>query len=76
MTIDLETLIEAYSVLKEYVPSKDRQGAADTFMSVMIDLLSDEDAKELAGVDAYLKRSYAEYSTEDEELEDDLDYDE
>jgi cytochrome c553 len=72
MTIDIDTLIEAYTVLKEYIPSKERQGAADTLMSVMVDMLSDPDIKELASVDNYLKRSYEEY---DQEPDDDYDED-
>jgi len=72
MTIDIDTLIEAYTVLKEYIPSKERQGAADTLMSVMVDMLSDPDIKELASVDSYLKRSYEEY---DQDIDEDYDED-
>lgn len=75
MNLEMDYLIEAYSVLKEYVPVKERQGAADALMSVMVDMLPDEALKELAGVDSYLKRSYAEYHEEDPEEEID-DYDE
>ena len=35
-------------------------------MSIMVDLLSDPDLKELAGVDSYLKRSYEEYHQVDD----------
>lgn len=75
MSIEIDTLIETYTVLKEYVPVKERQGAADTLMSVLVDLLADSDLKELSGVDSYLKRSYEEYSQDDDESEDDSDYD-
>lgn len=67
MSIEIDVLIETYTVLKEYVPSKERQGAADTLMSVLVDILSDQDLKELAGVDSYLKRSYEEYQQSDED---------
>lgn len=70
MTIDIDALIEAYTVLKEYVPTKERQGAADTLMSVMVDILSDQDLKELATVDGYLKRSYEEYDQGNDDLDD------
>lgn len=72
MTIELDTLIEAYTVLKEYIPAKERQGAADTLMSVMVDVLSDPDLKEFASVDSYLKRSYEEYN---QDLDEDYDED-
>ena len=75
MSIEIDTLVETYTVLKEYVPVKECQGAADTLMSVLVDLLSDSDLKELSGVDGYLKRSYEEYTQDDEDSEDDCDYD-
>lgn len=65
MTIEIDALIETYSVMKEYIPSKERQGAADTLMSVMIDILSDQDIEQLAAADSYLKRSYQEYVNDD-----------
>ena len=74
MSLEIDTVIECYTILKEYVPTKERQGAADTLMSVMVDILSDLDLKQLAGVDSYLKRSYEEYS-EDSEEDEDADYD-
>lgn len=75
MSLEIDALIETYTVLKEYVPAKERQGAADTLMSVLVDVLSDEDLKELASVDSYLKRSFEEYQTDDEEDDND-EYDE
>ena len=74
MSVEIDTLVEVYTILKEYVPVKERQGAADTLMSVMVDVLSDLDIKELAGVDAYLKRSYEEYSSDSDDDEADYDY--
>lgn len=69
MSIEIDTLVETYTVLKEYIVPKERQGAADALMSVMVDMLSDQDVKELAGVDSYLKRSYEEYSQDGEDEE-------
>lgn len=69
MSLEIDTLIETYTVLKEYVPSKERQAAADALMSVMIDMLSDNDVKELSGVDSYLKRSFEEYSNDGDDDE-------
>lgn len=65
--MDIEVLTEAYSILKQYIPAKDRQEAADNLMSAMSDLLSDQDLKELSGVDAPLGRAFKEYVSIDEE---------
>lgn len=69
--MNIEILTEAYSILKQYIPVKDRQEAADNLISSMGDLLSDQDLKELSGVDAALGRAFKEYGLLDEE---DLDY--
>jgi len=70
MTIEVDTLIETYMTLKEYIPVKERQGAADTLMSFLVDVLSDLDIKEFAAVDSYLRRSYEEYNTDADEDDD------
>lgn len=70
MSIDVEVLIETYTILKQYIPSKDRQEAADNLMSVMVDMLSDHELKDFGSSDAVLKRALKEYAHED------LDYDE
>lgn len=75
MTIDSEVLSEAYSILKQYIPIKDRQEAADNLMSVMVDYLSDQELKDLSGTDAALTRAFKEYAG-DAEDEYDEDYDE
>jgi len=69
--MDIEVLTEAYSILKQYIPVKDRQEAADNLMTAMTDMLGDQDLKELSGVDAPLGRAYKEYAV----IEDDLDND-
>ena len=77
MSIEVDVLTEVYSTLKQYIPQKDRQEAADNLMSVMVDMLSDEELKELAGVDKYLKNSYDEYGQDgDEDDIEDYDYEE
>lgn len=70
MSIEIETLTEAYTILKQYIPAKDRQEAADNLMSVMVDELSDHELKEFAATDAVLSRALKEYVTEDEDYED------
>jgi uncharacterized protein YqeY len=75
MTIDVEVLSELYTIMKQYVPSKDRQECADNLMSVMVDMLGDQELKEFGTTDATLKRALKEY-TADDEAEDEDDGDE
>ena len=71
--MEIETLVEAYTILKQYIPQKDRQEAADNLMSVMVDLLGDQDLKEFAATDSVLTKALKQYVDEDEEevVEDD-----
>lgn len=78
MSLDIEVLSEAYVILKEYIPTKDRQAAADNLLSVLVDVLSDKELKEFGGTDSYTKRSieeYVEFDDADDEDEDDYSYD-
>ena len=75
MSMDVEVLIEAYTILKQYIPQKDRQEAADNLMSVMVDMLNDEELANFGGADNTIKRALKEYSAEDEEDEDSDDSD-
>ncbi len=72
MSIDVEVLGEMYLSLKQYIPAKDRQEAADNLMSTMVDVLSDPELKEFSAIDSSLTRAYKEYAYEEEdEYEDD-----
>jgi len=73
MSIDVEVLIETYTTLKEYIPSKERQAAADNLVSMLVDNLSEKELREFGGTDAYTKRALDEYLDDEE---DDLDYEE
>jgi hypothetical protein len=75
MNIDIEVLVEAYSTLKQYIPVKDRQEAADAVTSVLVDLLGDDDLKAFAATDTYTKASFREYSDDYDEKTDDEDED-
>ena len=75
MSMDVEVLIEAYTILKQYIPQKDRQEAADNLMSVMVDMLNDEELANFGGADSTLKRALKEYSAEDEDSDDSDDSD-
>jgi uncharacterized protein YqeY len=72
MTIDAEVLSEMYTILKQYIPAKDRQEAADNLMSVMVDLLGDQELRDFGTTDSSLKKALKEYSA-DEDSEDDED---
>jgi len=73
MSIEVEVLSEMYTILKQYIPTKDRQEAADNLMSVMVDMLNDLDLREFGGTDSTLKRALKEYA-DDEEDNDDYNY--
>ena len=77
MSIELNELIDTYPVMKEYVPSKDRQAAADHIFSILTDSgVSDQELRQFAGVDAYLKRASTEYlDPEEDQDEEEADYD-
>ena len=78
MTIDIDVLIDTYTVMKEYIPSKDRQASADHVFSILNDSdVSEQDLRQLAGADAYMKRASAEYLDPEDELDEDeeTDYD-
>jgi hypothetical protein len=75
MSVEVDVLSEVYTILKQYIAQKDRQEAADTLMSVMVDLLSDNELKEFSATDSSLSRAYKEYAVDFEE-DDDYGYDE
>lgn len=75
MSMDVEVLIEAYTILKQYIPQKDRQEAADNLMSVIVDMLNDEELRDFGGADSTLKRALKEYSADDEDEDEDEDGD-
>lgn len=79
MSVDIDVLSEAYTILKEYIPTKDRQAAADNLLSVLVDVLNDKELKEFGATDSYTKRSieeYVEFGDDDEDYdEDDYSYD-
>ena len=66
MTIDVDILSEMYTVLKQYIPAKDRQEAADNLMSIMVDMLGDQELQEFGSTDSSLKKALKEYSADDD----------
>jgi hypothetical protein len=78
MSIDIDVLIDTYTTMKEYIPSKDRQAAADHVFSILNDSgVSEQDLRMLSGADSLMKRASTEYldPEEDENSEDETDYD-
>jgi uncharacterized protein (DUF2267 family) len=75
--MNIDVLNEVYSIMKEYVPTKERQAAADSLVSVIADYLDDKDLKEFTSYDNYLTRSMAEYggNIDQDEEDDEEDYD-
>lgn len=76
MSIEVDVLSEIYSTLKQYIPVKDRQEAADNLMGLLVDALNDLELKEFSGTDSALGRAYKEYASEfEDDIEDeDLGY--
>ena len=71
MSIEIDVLIETYSILKQYIPTKDRQEAVDNLMSVLVDMLNDEELEIFSSIDSTTKTAYKEYGMAEEE--DDID---
>jgi len=71
MTVEVEVLSELYTIMKQYVPAKDRQECADNLMSVMVDMLGDKELRDFGTTDSTLKKALKEYTTDDELEEDD-----
>lgn len=67
MSVDIEFLGETWLAVKEYIPSKERQAAADHLVSLIADQnISDRDLKTLSRTDSYFRRAIEEYLDEDE----------
>jgi hypothetical protein len=67
MSIEVDVLAETYTILKQYIPQKDRQEAADNLMSVMVDMLNDIDLPEFGNTDGSLKKALKEYVMDEED---------
>lgn len=67
MSIEVDVLSETYTILKQYIPQKDRQEAADNLMSVLVDLLNDIDLQEVGATDSNLKKALKEYVMDEED---------
>lgn len=70
---DIDSVREIWSVLKEYIPSKEKQEAADHLISLLVDMdFPDSEFQSLVRSDHYLEEAAQEYleeDTDDEEEE-------
>ena len=67
---DTEYLVTMWQTVKEYIPAKDRQSAADHIVNELVDLgIDDRDLEELAVDKAMLKaiKEHIEVTEEDED---------
>ena len=76
MSIEVDALLETWTICKEYINSKDRQAAADQLVAALTDhSLSEQEFREFVSSDTHLKRAAADI-LEDEEEDDYEDYEE
>lgn len=75
--METDILSDMWLTVREYIPSKDMQIAADHVINIMADhSISEHELKVFAGADRYLKTALDEYIGEDDN-EDSIDeYDE
>jgi hypothetical protein len=71
MSLEIESIGEVWVAIKSYIPTKDRQAAADHIAIVIADYTNDDhDLKILGEVDTYLRRAVEDYLDEDDDDED------
>lgn len=73
MSVELDVLTETYLILKEYIPAKDRQAAADQLLGNLVDMeMDDTEFEKFCSTDSYLKHASEDY-LDDVDDNDDLD---
>jgi len=72
MSNNNEIIETIYTILKEYIPAKDMQLAADHLVEDLQELLDEQEVYQLGGIDKYIKNSVEELLGEEdfEEFED------
>ena len=73
MSSNNELVETVYTILKEYIPAKDMQLAADHLVEELQELLDEQEVYQLSGLDKYVKNSVEELMGEEdfEEFEED-----
>ena len=67
---DIESVREIWGVLKEYIPAKEKQEAADHLISLLVDMdFPDSDFQSLVRSDRHLEEAAQEYLDEDDDDE-------
>lgn len=67
MSIEVDALLETWTICKEYINSKDRQAAADQLVAALTDhSLSEQEFREFVASDSHLKRAAADILEEDD----------
>jgi uncharacterized protein YqeY len=67
--IDFEVLESSYKILKEYIPSKDRNQAVQHLVDDLQEVLDEEQLKQLAGIDTHLREAIKDILGEDEHVD-------
>ena len=75
MSIEVDALLESWTICKEYINIKDRQAAADQLVAALTDhSLSEQEFKELVTSDSHLKRAATDILDEEEDEDSYEDY--
>ena len=68
MSIEVDALLETWTICKEYINTKDRQAAADQLVAALTDhSLSEQEFRELVTSDTHLKRAATDILEEEDE---------
>jgi len=69
MSIEVDALLEAWTICKEYINTKDRQAAADQLVAALTDhSLTEQEFREFVASDTHLKRAAVDvFEDEDED---------
>lgn len=71
---DVDSVRDIWNVLKEYIPQKEKQEAADHLISLLVDMdFPDSEFQSLVRSDRYLEEAAQEYLEEDEDEDEDND---
>ena len=73
---DIDSVRDIWNVLKEYIPVKEKQEAADHLISLLVDMdFPDSEFQSLVRSDRYLEEAAQEYLDDDEDDDEDGDQD-
>ena len=68
MSIEVDALLEAWTICKEYINTKDRQAAADQLVAALTDhSLTEQEFREFVASDTHLKRAAVDVLEDEDE---------